>query len=366
MKILIFNWRDITNPWAGGAEKYIHEIGKRLAKKHEVSLFCSRYPGALEKEEIDGIEIIRSGGRFTTYIHAAMKYLGSLRKMDYDVIVDDINGVPFFTPLYSRKPIVAIIHHIAGWEIFRRELPLPLAIIGYLCERSVSYVYKNCKFVTVSDSTKEELKKFGIRENNITVIPNGIDLNPHLGEKSEKPLMIYFGRIKNYKRIDHVLKAFSIVKRKIPDVKLVIAGRGDVTNLRNLAKNLNIDGSVMFMGEVNEGQKIEILSSAWVYVIASTKEGWGISVIEANACGTPAIAYDVPGLRDSIKHGYNGLLVEDGNIEALADAIVNLIKDDDLREELSRNAIEWAEQFSWDKSTEKFEKVIRSAVDNVE
>ncbi len=362
MKILIFNWRDITHPWAGGAEKYIHEIGKRLAKKHEVTLFCSRYPGSLKGEVIDGIEIIRDGGKFTTYIYAAVKYLSKLRKRDYDVVVDDINGVPFFTPLYSRKPIVAIIHHIVGWKIFRRELPLPLAVIGYLCERSIPYIYRNCKFVTVSESTKEELKRFGIKESNITVVPNGIDLNPHLGKKSEKPVVVYFGRIKNYKRVDHILKAFSIVKRKIPDAELVIAGRGEITHLKNLAKDLNIDGSVIFMGEVDEKRKVEILSSSWVYVIASTKEGWGISVIEANACGTPAVAYDVPGLRDSIKHGYNGLLVENGNIEALANAIIHLLKDDELRKELSRNAIEWAKQFSWDKSAEEFERLIQSLV----
>ena len=363
MKILIFNWRDITHPQAGGAEKYLHEIGKRLADKHEVTLFCSHYPGAPTREEIDGIEIVRSGGRFTTYMHAAVKYLAKLRRRDYDVIVDDINGVPFFTPLYSRKPIVAIIHHIVGWNIFRRELPLPLAIVGYLCERSIPYIYRNCKFVTVSESTKEELKKFGIRECNITVIPNGIDLNPHLGKKYERPRIVYFGRIKNYKRIDHVLKAFRIVMREIPDAELVIAGRGEATNLKNLAKNLNIDRSVMFMGEVNEKQKIEILSSSWVYVITSTKEGWGISVIEANACGTPAVAYDVPGLRDSVKHGYNGLLVENGNIEALANTIINLIKNDSLRKELSKNAVEWAKQFSWDRSAEMFERVIKNAIE---
>ena len=362
MKILMFNWRDITHPWAGGAEKYLHEIGKRLAKKHEVTLFCGSYSEAQDREEIDGIEIIRSGGKFTIYIHAAIKYLSKLKRRDYDVVVDGINGVPFFTPLYSKKPIVAVIHHIVGWKIFRRELPLPLAVVGYLCERSIPYIYRNCKFATVSESTKEELRRFGIEENKITVIPNGIDLNPRLGKKSERPRIIYFGRIKNYKRLDHVLKAFSIVRQEISDAELIIAGRGKTTHLKNLARSLDIERSVIFVGEASEKQKIEILSSSWIYVIASTKEGWGVSVIEANACGTPAVAYDVPGLRDSIKHSYNGLLVEDCNVKALASAIINLIEDNELRKKLSKNAVEWAKRFSWDRSAEMFERVVRSLV----
>jgi glycosyltransferase involved in cell wall biosynthesis len=359
MKILIFNWRDITHPWAGGAEKYVHEIGKRLAKKHEVTLFCGSYPGCAKEEVLDGIGVIRAGGRFTTYIHATLSYLKKLRKREYDVIVDSINGVPFFTPLYSRKPVVAIIHHIVGWKIFKRELPLPLASVGYLSEKLIPYIYRNCKFVTVSESTKEELKRFGI-QGNVSVIPNGIDVGFHLGKKAEKPRIVYFGRIKNYKRIDHILKAYSIVKQRIPDAELVIAGRGEFDHLQDYAISLKIDESVMFMGEVDEEAKVEILSSAWVYVIASTKEGWGISVIEANACGTPAIAYDVPGLRDSVKNGYNGLLVEDSDVKALANAIVNVLEDDKLREELSKNAIEWAKQFNWDRSAEEFERVLKS------
>lgn len=359
LRILIFNWRDVTHPQAGGAERYVHEIGKRLAKKHEVTLFCGRYPGAPKREEIEGIEVVRGGGKYTTYVHAATTYLVKFRG-DYDIVVDSINGVPFFTPVYTRKPVVAVVHHVVGWRIFRRELPFPLAVLGYLAERSVPRLYRNRAFVTVSKSSKEELLKFGIDERIVTVIPNGVDLKPTTGKKSNRPSIVYLGRIKRYKRVDHVLRAFGIVKRNVPDAELIVAGRGDYRDLLKLANDLGIE--VRFLGEVDEATKRDVLSKAWVYVIASTKEGWGISVIEANACGTPAIAYDVPGLRDSVRHGFNGLLVEDGNVKALADAIVKVLEDEGLRGRLSRNAIRWAKRFSWDRSAEKFERLIKSLV----
>lgn len=366
MKFLIFNWRDIKNPFAGGAEKYIHEIGRRLAKNHDITLFTSRYPGSVEKEVIDGVEVIRKGGKFSIYIYAAIEYMKSLKEREYDVIIESINGVPFFTPVYSRKPVVSIIHHIVGWSIFKNELIFPLSVVGYLSERSIPIIYRNCRFIAVSNSTKKEIISFGIKEGNITVIPNGINLNHHDRplhiKKSDTPEIVYFGRIKNYKRIDHIIKAFKIVKHAVHNANLVIAGKGDYSYLKSLVKKLNLEDSVTLLGEISEEVKLKILSSAWIYVIASEKEGWGITVIEANACGTPAIAYNVPGLRDSIKHGYNGLLVKNRDIKALANSIIMVLTDDKLRKDLSKNAIEWAKRFSWDKSAEKFERIVSSAI----
>ena len=363
MRILIFNWRCWHHPLAGGAEKYLYEISKRLVKKgYKITWFVSRFCGAREKEFIDGIEVIRKGGKFSVYLYAFWHYLMHLRKKNFDLIIDDINGVPFFTPIYVWRHKIAIIHHLVK-KIFFRELPWHMALLGWISERLIPLIYFNTKFVTVSKSSEEEMKKFGIK--NIEIVPNGIDTkiyNANPNSKNDIPVILFLGRLKKYKRIELLLRSFKIVSKKV-EAELWIAGRGDMKGeLENLTKELEIQDRVKFFGFVSEKDKIELLKKAWVFVTTSEKEGWGITVIEANACGTPAIAFNVSGLRDSIKHGYSGLLVEDGNIEKLAEAIIDILSDSDLREELSRNAIEWAKRFSWDRSAEEFEKVIKNVI----
>ncbi len=176
--------------------------------------------------------------------------------------------------------------------------------------------------------------------------------------KSKDPLIVYVGRIKAYKRLDHLIKSFKTVQDKVNNSKLIIAGKGDQKPLKKLSIELGIESSVEFYDEVSEEEKSRLLHQAWVFVTPSMKEGWGITVIESNACGTPAIAYDVPGLRDSVKYNYNGILVEDGNEKSLADTIATVLRDSSLRNNLSKNALEWSKQFSWDKSAEKFMEVI--------
>ncbi len=176
--------------------------------------------------------------------------------------------------------------------------------------------------------------------------------------KSEEPLIVYVGRIKAYKRLDHLIKSFKTVQDEIKNSKLIIAGKGDQKPLKKLSIKLGIESSVEFYNEVSEEEKLRLLHLAWVFVTPSMKEGWGITVIESNACGTPAIAYNVPGLRDSVKYNYNGILVEDGDEKSLANTIAMVLKDGSLRDNLSKNALEWSKQFSWDKSTERFMEAI--------
>lgn len=361
MNILILNWRDIKNPEAGGVERHLHEIFKRIAKHHRVTLISSRYNGCKEVEDIEGIKVIRIGNKFLFNFYAFWYYFKKLRGADFDVVVDDVSKVPLFTPLFIKKPLIAIIHHVHGKTLFR-ELPLLIALYVYLLERMTPIFYRKTTLLVVSESTKEELAGMGIPKENISVVYNG--LNPELrpGKKSEQPLVIYFGRIKRYKQLDHLIKAFKIVHAKISEAELIIAGKGDCyEELLRLKEELNLN-SVRFCGWMNEKQKMQILQSGWIYVIPSMKEGWGISTLEANACGTPAIAYDVPGLRDSIKHGKTGLLVESGNIKALSEAIINVLEDEELREKLSKNALEYSEQFSWDESAVQVLRVLGGMV----
>ena len=233
--------------------------------------------------------------------------------------------------------------------------------MAWIAEKIIPFVYRKTPVVTVSESSKKELVKFGMASERVQVIYNAIDhktLEP--GVKYEKPLIAYVGRLKKYKRLNHLLEAFRLVKRRIPEVRLIIAGRGDYTDLETSVKRLELEAWVSLRGEVSEVEKLDILQKSWIFVTPSMKEGWGVAVLEANACGTPAIAYDVPGLRDSIRDGKTGLLVPDGNIVALNDAIVKVLSNSEFRGKLSQNALKWASSFSWDTSVGQFTQLLES------
>lgn len=362
MNILAFNWRDIKHPQAGGAEIVLYEQAKRWVKKgYKVTLFCGAFDGCKEKEVIDGIEIIRKGGKYSVYLHAFWQYVTKFRGK-YDVVIDVENGIPFFSPLFSFKPKILVMHHVHK-DVFAKELKFPLSWFAWFLEVAVMpLVYCSTKVVAVSESTKKELSEIGFNEDNISVVYDGIDLEKYrFGKKGKKPVVIYVGRLKKYKRIGLLIDAFKLVLKEIHDARLVIVGSGDEEEqLRKKAKGIN---GISFTGFVSEKDKIKILQEAWCFVTPSFKEGWGVSVIEANACGTPAIAFDVPGLRDSIVDGETGLIVkEDGNAKMLAETIIKILKDEKLRKKLSENSLRYARKFSWDKSAEEFLKVIEGVV----
>jgi glycosyltransferase involved in cell wall biosynthesis len=358
------NWRDITHPWAGGAEVHIHEVAKRWVKRgHEVTLLCGKYQNCLEDEEIEGVKIMRRGGLCTVYMQAMKEYVWNLRKRGYDCVIDDINGVPFFTPTYVKGPKVAIIHHLVK-DIFFREMSRSQAALGYTAEKTIGTIYRNTPFIAVSESTKKDLLNSGIPDSNINVIHNGVDhefYKPSPHTKNPYPLIVYVGRIRHYKNIDHIIRAMKLIieTKHFDKVKFVVAGKGDSFELKRLAVEHNLDGSVEFRGGVCEEEKIALLDRAWIYVTASSREGWGLTVTEANACGTPVVAYNVPGLRDSVVDGVTGLLVEKGNVKALADAMIRVLQDEVLRCGLRENALKYAEEFSWDKTAEEVMKVVK-------
>ncbi|MGC8657382.1 MAG: glycosyltransferase family 4 protein, partial [Thermoplasmata archaeon] len=298
MNILAFNWRDPKNPLAGGAEEYLFNILSIISKdNNKITYFVASFPGSIPKEEGNNYTIIRKGNRFTVYLHAALFYIKNRKK--YDVVIDSINTVPFFTPLYVWKnKKIAIIHHIGGWKTIRKELPLIPSIVAYVAEKSIPFFYKKTDIITISNSTKEDLLKKNIDGKHIKIIWSGVkatkkDYNEI--KKASVPTVVYIGRVKSSKNIDHLINAFKIVKSRIKNAELIIGGKGDLdcyNILKNLTKENDIDG-VHFLGELSEEDKVKYLESAWVFVYPSSKEGWGISVIEANSCGTPVIGYDV-------------------------------------------------------------------------
>lgn len=359
MKILVINWQDIKNPRAGGAEVHLHDFFGRIAGMgHDVTIIVSGFKGAPKEEIIDGMKIYRIGGRNYFNFVLPFVYWTKFHKIDFDVLVLDINKIPFFTLLLEKRPKVGIAHHLFGKSIFL-EVPVPMALYVYLTEYLFFKLAKNLPFIAVSPSTAEELKKRGVRH--VKIIYNCVNKEKYrvLGiPKTTYPSVTYLGRITKYKSVDHLIDAFRIVKAHVPEAKLTIVGEGPYRNkLMEYAKGLDVE----FTGFVSEEKKVEILNRSWVVVNPSVKEGWGLTVIEANACGTPVIAANSPGLRDSVKNGETGILYPYGDIEKLAAEIVRVLTDERLRETLSQNALTWSQNFDCDKNAEKLLRFLAEA-----
>lgn len=360
-RILVFNWRDTRHVWAGGAEVYMHEISKRwVGEGHQVTLFCGNDGQSPHNEIIDGVKIVRRGGFYTVYIWAALYYLLKFSGR-FDAIVDCHNGIPFFTPLYAwGTPVHGVMFHVHQ-DVFRHSLKWPLNQIALTLERDVMpRVYRDISFVTVSKSTQQAMRKLGVGRAGIDIVYSGVDLATlKPGDKSENPLVVYLGRLKAYKSIDTLLTAFKTVVQQMPMAILMIAGHGEEErHLKRLAGQLGIADRVVFTGKVTDEEKVELLQKAWVMVNPSFMEGWGITVIEANACGTPVIAADVPGLRESVRDAKTGYLFRHGDTEALASRLQAVLGDHVRRDELAREAASWATNFDWGKASREFLEII--------
>ncbi|HUP89411.1 MAG TPA: glycosyltransferase family 4 protein [Longimicrobiales bacterium] len=363
MNILVANWQDRLNPQAGGAEIHLHETFSRLAAKgHHVTLLVSGWSGAPSRLDLDGMDVHRTGGRYTFNLFAPGYYSRHLRNLGFDLFVEDLNKVPLFAPYWAREPLCLIVHHLFGTTAFQ-EASIPLAAATWMMEQPLPLVYRNVEAIAVSDSTAQDLIARGFKRQNIEVIPNGVDLSAYSPDahisKSADPIILYLGRLKRYKRVDLILRAFARLHATRPDARLVIAGQGDARPaLEQLTDELGLRGAVEFAGFVTEDQKRNLFRKAWVHMLTSSKEGWGITNIEAAACGTPTIASNVPGLRDSVQDGVTGFLVPHEDVEALAMRLQQLIKDDALRTRLAQQAMRYAQTFAWDATADRVERFL--------
>lgn len=354
-RILIYNWRDLKHKFAGGAEVYIHELAKRWVKAgNQVTLFCGNDGNCIRNEIKDGVRIIRRGGFYFVYFWAFVYYFLRFRGQ-YDVIIDSENGIPFFTPLYAGERKYLLIHHVHQ-EIFRKSLVPPLSWIAEFLElKFMPFVYRNIKTITVSPSSKKEIIEKQLTKIEPIIIYNGIDLKKYKpAGKSKSPLILYLGRLQYYKSLHIFIYAAKNILEKMPEVRFVIAGDGEEKNgLIKLAKKIGIFDAIGFIGKVSEKEKIRLYQKAWIFVNPSFMEGWGITTIEANACGTPVVASNVPGLRDSVNNPHNGLLVPYGSINEFTVNIIKLLKDNNLRTKMSSDAVRWAKMFDWQTSADK-------------
>ncbi len=354
-RILVFNWRDTTHLFAGGAETYIHELSRRWVEAgHVVTQFSGNDSKQPREEVIDGVQVIRRGGFYFVYVWAFFYYMFRFRGK-FDLIIDCQNGIPFFTPFYAREQVYCLLHHVHQ-EVFHRYLPKPLAWFAAFLERKVMpYVYRDTKFITVSESSQKEMQELGLGIAGIEVVYPGVDLSVlQPGKQSAIPTVLYLGRLKAYKSVDVLIRSFKQVLERVPSARLVIAGGGeDEKRLKKVSHDLELCKHIEFKGKVSDADRLSLMQQAWVFVNPSMMEGWGITTIEANACGVPVVASNVPGLRESVQNPHTGYLVPYGDTHALAESITKLLESPELRQRMSQNALQWAQQFDWELSAQK-------------
>lgn len=347
LSVLIINWRDPKHPNAGGAEAYLFEIAKRIARDgHVVEWLTAAFPGAEHTEEYGGIRFIRVGNRFTVYAAAMLYYVRYLRDR-FDFVIDSSNGIPFFSPLFSMKPKMCVVYHVHQ-KIFEKHLPWPVSSwFKWLEVRLVPLIYKGVSFLTISGTTREEMEQYRISARPIRIVRPGYDPALEPGLKAARPTIVYVGRLKRYKRVHLLVEAMTEIRTSIPDAVLRIVGTGDeLASLQDLTERLGLSECVVFDGFVTDDEKKKYLQQAWVCVCPSEMEGWGITAVEAAACGTATVAFDVPGLREAIRHGFSGLLVPEGS--DIAQPILDVLTNGAFRANLERGGIARAGELSWD------------------
>jgi glycosyltransferase involved in cell wall biosynthesis len=361
--IAICNWRDLRHPEGGGSELYIEAIAKRLAAAgNQVTLMSAAVDGAPQDEIRDGVHYRRRGTHHSVYPRAALALI--TRRVRPDVIVDVQNGVPFMSTLVTRRPVVALIHHVhrEQWSIVFGPRA---ARVGWWVESRLGpFLYRKSRYVAVSDATRRDLAELGVEPSRVTVVHNG---TPRLSEprlpRSVPPRVVVLGRLVPHKQVGVVLAAAAALRHRHPDLVVDVVGQGYFEpDLRAQAAELGLGDSVVFHGFVDEETKSDLLAQAWVNAVPSVKEGWALSVVEAATHGTPSIAFaGAGGLGESILANVTGVLVDGGQAE-FTEALGALLDDPDRREGFGRAARQRAAMFTWDDAGDEMADVLDAAM----
>jgi len=369
MNILILNWRDIKNPKSGGAEIVTMEHAKAWVKAgHSVIWFSSIYSGGKRKEVIDGIKFVRVGNFITVYLFGPLYYLTHTNTIDF--VVDEIHGLPFFSPLYVRKPKIAFIHEVAD-KIWDYMFPFPINKIGKIIEPLYFKIYKDVVFWVPSKSTGDDIIKYGIKKGNCINITGAISnkvLSNVPSDKESVPTFIFVSRVVKMKGIEDVIKSFSYILEELKAAKLWIVGDGDIEYINSLKRMIvknSIEDKVKIFGKVSEQKKIELMRRAHVLLHASVKEGWGLVVIEAASQGTPSVVYDVSGLRDSVLDNETGIVIKDNSPKLMADESVALLKDSGRYKRFQQRGLKWARSLTWERATKQSLNLINDVFNKV-
>jgi len=358
MKILWLAHRDPMNPRAGGAERTLYEVCKRLAEKgHKITLLTGGWKGCTARDHIDGIAIFRYGKNIGP--HLALPIF--LLKNKFDIVVNDLgHAVPWVISTIIGKNNIVLFYHLHARSLPGQVGPLLAKFITSI-EKCYFLIYRNTPFVTESSTSNADLRNLGIQESMIHLIPLGVNsdlFNPT--EKTALPTMVYFGGMRKYKRPEESVYLLKNLIGKI-DVHLVIVGIGpQLSRVEDLVRELKLQDSVTFTGRLNGKELANVVAPSWLNIHASVTEGWGLSILEASSAGIPTVAYDVPGVADSIENGINGLKVKDGDRGALTDAALEILQNP---QKWWSSSIEVAKKYSWDKTAEMWDILIHKISD---
>ncbi len=362
--LVIVNWRDRRHPEAGGAEVVCEQLARSFAERGErvVVLTAASAPNP-STEERDGYRIVRRGSRLGVY-PAALWWLMQHRR-EIDAVIDSQNGIPFFAPLAlpTKTPVVLLIHHVHQEQFDSYFSPLAARLARFLESRVTSWVYGDRVIACVSPSTRRDVRvRLGLRGQGRVIAPGAPPARPRPAGagRSAHPRVVCVGRLVPHKRTELIVAAMAEVITAVPDAQLHLIGDGpEREQLARLVAERGLAASVTVHGALPSAERDELLETAWLTVSASQREGWGLSILEANAFGVPAVAFRRPGLRDSIRSGETGWLVDNEHelAAAVADALGRL-KDPDVNARVRAACHSWVGQFSWDTMTDRFAATI--------
>lgn len=371
MKYLWVTWKDWLHPGAGGAEVVLHELAKRqVADGHEVTILTARYPGSLPQEDLDGMHIIRlRGNRYLQPAVTLPYYIRHLRGK-FDVVIEAVNTAPYFTPFFRGKAKSILLYHQLARQIWFYEAPLPVAAVGFaVLEPVATFVLGKspATTITVSNSTQADLRRFGFNPDKMHIISEGIEQPPlpkldKLTYKFGQPSILAHGSMRAMKRMLHQIQAFEIAKASIPDLQLHVSGSnsgkyGAKVMARIAASPYAAD--ITYHGRTSPQQRDTLMRKCHIHLQTATKEGWGITITEANSLGTPCVVYNVDGLRDAVQHGKTGIITNP-NPRDMAAGIVHLLQDQHLYDQVRTAAWEWSKTITFDQSYEDFKAVVQA------
>lgn len=363
MNILWLTWKDRKHPQSGGAEMVNEELAKRLVKNgHQIIFLVGRFKGAKSEEIISGYKIIRLGNRFSCYWRVYRYYKKNLIGWP-DLVIEEINTIPFLTRFYVKEKKILFIHQLCC-EIWFYEMFFPLNILGYFLEIAYLHLLNDQKTITVSKSAKNDLIRFSFTSKNIGLISEGVVIEAIKNLKMEKfaqSTILSLGSIRPMKQTDHVVKAFEIAKKKIKDLQLIVAGDATGRYGQKVIRQINCslyNNSIQFLGKVDLAKKKELMQKSHLIGVTSIKEGWGLIVTEAASQGTPAVVYNVDGLRDSVKNNKTGIICQENTPENLAENIIKLLNNRKKYHNLRKNAWQWSKEINFENSYQDFINVI--------
>lgn len=364
-RILILNERDPAHPRAGGAEIHVERIFGRLARRgHHVTWLATGFSGSPPKERVDELDIERHGPLPLYYAGIPFRVRSLVRRKRIDLIVECLNKVPYYSPLYSPVPTLALCHHLFG-EVAFEQASWPIAAGVVAAESGLRRAYADTPFLAISPSTRADLIARGIDAARIRTSPPGIDAP---GVESDPatprpPRVAFVGRLEAYKHVDLMLRACAELATRFPELEILVIGKGsERPPLEALTRNLGLQGRTRFTGFVPDAERDALLAASRVCVFPSDKEGWGLTVIEANALGTPVVARDAPGLRDSVRHGETGLLVDSSAVDVWASAIARILEENENAIARRHRCLEWAKGFDWDRAADDMQDAMEWAL----